>query len=286
MNQKKVKRKRASFISPLISITLVLFLIGMFGILVFYADQLKTFFKENLQVNVFFTEDAKEADIFRLKQMLDNEYYIKHTEYIDKETAKQIMIDEIGEDAEEILGFNPFPSSLDIFFHSDYAQVDSIEIFKVEMQKFPFVKEVAYQQVILERIDYYVKIGGLIILSLMVVFMLIAMVLINNTVRLTLFSKRFLIKSMQLVGATQGFIRSPFILKSMTFGLIGGIIAVLMLSLLIYLLSSRIPYAVLGNPFTNMTLALSLPILGVIITLVSSYYSVRKYLKTKLEDLY
>lgn len=286
MNQKKVKRKKASFLSPLVSITLVLFLMGMFGLLVFYADQLKTFFKENLQVNIFFTEEAKEADIFRLKQMLDNEYYVKKTEYITKEEAKQIMIKEIGEDAEEILGFNPFPASLDVFFNSGYAQVDSVEMFKAEMEKFPFVKEVAYQKVILEKIDYYVRIGGLIILSLLIIFMLIAIVLINNTVRLTLFSKRFLIKSMQLVGATQSFIRGPFIIKSMTYGLIGGMIAVVLLGGLVYLISNRIPYAVLGDPVTNFILALSLPVIGVLITFISSWYSVRKYLKTKLEDLY
>lgn len=286
MNQKKVKRKKASFLSPLVSITLVLFLMGMFGLLVFYADQLKTFFKENLQVNIFFTEEAKEADIFRLKQMLDNEYYVKKTDYITKEEAKQIMIKEIGEDAEEILGFNPFPSSLDVFFNSGYAQVDSVEMFKAEMEKFPFVKEVAYQKVILEKIDYYVRIGGLVILSLLIVFMLIAIVLINNTVRLTLFSKRFLIKSMQLVGATQNFIRGPFIIKSMTYGLIGGMIAVVLLGGLVYLVSNRIPYAVMGDPLTNFILALSLPVIGVLITFISSFYSVRKYLKTKLEDLY
>ena len=286
MAEKKVKRKRASYFSPLVSITLVLFLIGLFGMLVFYADQLKDYLKENLQVNVFFIDDAKEADILRLQNMLDNETFVKATNYVDKEAAKLLMTEELGEDAHEVLGFNPFPASLDVHVHSNYAQVDSLSIFKENIEIFPFVKEVSYQKVILENIDKYVRIGGLAILGFTTIFFLIALILINNTIRLTLYSKRFLIKSMQLVGGTKGFIRKPFIYKAVTYGFIGGVIANLMLAGFIYAFSNWLPFTIMGNLINNLILSGSLLVLGVFLTFISSYYSVRKYLRTKLDDLY
>jgi cell division transport system permease protein len=284
--EKKVKRKRASYFSPLVSITLVLFLIGLFGMLVFYADQLKDYLKENLQVNVFFIDDAKEADILRLQNMLDNETFVKATNYVDKEAAKLLMTEELGEDAHEVLGFNPFPASLDVHVHANYAQVDSLSIFKENIEIFPFVKEVSYQKVILENIDKYVRIGGLAILGFTTIFFLIALILINNTIRLTLYSKRFLIKSMQLVGGTKGFIRKPFIYKAVTYGFIGGVIANLMLAGFIYAFSNWLPFTIMGNLINNLILSGSLLVLGVFLTFISSYYSVRKYLRTKLDDLY
>jgi len=284
--EKKVKRKRASYFSPLVSITLVLFLIGLFGMLVFYADQLKDYLKENLQVNVFFIDDAKEADILRLQNMLDNETFVKATNYVDKEAAKILMTEELGEDAHEVLGFNPFPASLDVHVHANYAQVDSLSIFKENIEIFPFVKEVSYQKVILENIDKYVRIGGLAILGFTTIFFLIALILINNTIRLTLYSKRFLIKSMQLVGGTKGFIRKPFIYKAVTYGFIGGVIANLMLAGFIYAFSNWLPFTIMGNLINNLILSGSLLVLGVFLTFISSYYSVRKYLRTKLDDLY
>ncbi|MBC8342821.1 MAG: cell division protein FtsX [Bacteroidetes bacterium] len=286
MEQKKVKRKRATYFSTLLSITLVLFLIGLFGLLVIYAEQLKNFLKENLQVSVFFIDDAKEADILRLQNMIDHESFVKLTNYIDKEEAKQIMTIELGEDADKLLGFNPFPASLDVYFNANYARVDSVEQFKTEMEIFPFVKEVSYQKVILENIDKYVRIGGLAILGFTIIFFLIAMILINNTIRLTLYSKRFLIKSMQLVGGTKGFIRRPFIYKAVTYGFIGGVIANLLLAGFLYAFSNWLPFALSGNLMNNFILSVSILLVGIIITFLSSYYSVNKYLRTKLDDLY
>jgi cell division transport system permease protein len=282
----KLRRKKASYFSPLVSITLVLFLTGLFGLLIFYADKLKDFLKENVQVSIIFRDDTKEPDIFRIQKMMQNETFIIKTDYVSKDEARKIMIKELGEDAVNILGFNPFPSSLDVYFKASYAQVDSIDAFKVKMEKYPFVKEVSYQRVILENIDKNVKIIATVILGFMLIFLLIAIVLINNTIRLTLFSKRFLIKSMQLVGATQGFIRKPFIIKAINFGILGGVIANILLAVLIYLLNKYLPYTVIGNFKLNILLALLLIVFGIIITFFSSYFSVKRYLKLKLDDLY
>jgi len=284
--KKKIRRRRGSFFSPLTSITLVLFLIGLFGLLMIYADQLKTYLKENLQVNVIFTDEAKEADIVRMQKMLDSESYVKATEYISKDEARQIMLKELGEDAEVVLGFNPFPASLDVYFNASFAVVDSIEAFKTQFEQYPFVKEIAYQRVILENIDRNVRIGALIILSFMILFLLIAIVLINNTIRLTLYSQRFIIKTQQLVGATQSFITKPYILRAVKFGIIGSIIAIIMLAALIYLLSHRFDIKWLGDLKTDIAICFSLIFFGFFITLISSYFSVKKYLRMKLDDLY
>jgi cell division transport system permease protein len=282
----KNKRKRVSYFSPLISITLVLFLTGLFGFLIIYADRLKDFLKENVQISIIFRDDTKEADIIRIQKMLNDEKNIRLTDYISKDKAREIMTKELGEDAAGILGFNPFPSSLDIFFIADFAQVDSIENFKSRMEKYPIVKEVSYQKVILENIDKNVRIIGTVILSFMIIFLFIAIILINNTIRLNLFSKRFLIKSMQLVGATQSFIKKPFIVKAVNFGILGGFLANCLLATIFIIANKYLPYPIINNLKINILVGVLLILFGALITFLSSYYSVKRYIKLKLDDLY
>lgn len=286
MTKTRTRRKRVSYFSPFVSITLVLFLTGLFSLLLLYADELKTYLKENVQVSLIFREEAKDADIIRLQKMLENESYVSRTNFISKEDAKEIMTQELGEDAEEILGFNPFPASLDVYFISDYASVDSIEVFKRKIATNNMIKEISYQRVILEKIDRNIRIGGIVILVFMLTFLTIAIVLINNTIRLTMYSKRFLIKSMQFVGATQGFIKWPFINKAITMGFFGAIIAIIVLTGLLYFIDTKISYDLIGNIQTKILMAVFLLIFGIFITVISSYYSIRKYLKSKLDDLY
>lgn len=286
MKRITLKRKKASYISPLISITLVLFLTGLFGLLIIYANQLKNFLKENVQVSIIFQDETKEADIVMLKKMLESEKTVRRTEYISKEQASQIMTAELGRDAVKIIGFNPFPSSLDVYFKADYAQVDSVEQFKKNIEQKSYVKEVSYQKVILENIDKNVRIGAIVILTFMLMFLLAAVVLISNTIRLTLYSKRFIIKSMQFVGATQTFIRKPFILTAVKFGVIGGVIANVLLFLLILLLNEQIPYLIITDLRINVLLSVMIVIFGALITYFSSLFAVKRYLRLKLDDLY
>jgi cell division transport system permease protein len=284
--EKKIKRKKASYFSSLVSITLVLYLIGLFGMLVLYVDQLKDFLKEEFQINAIFVEDAKEADIYRLQNMLDNDAFVRKTEYINKEDARLLMTEELGEDAAEVLGFNPFPASLTIYMNADYVIADSILKMEESIEQYAFVKDVSYDIVILENLDKYVRIGGVVILVLIILVFLISLILINNTIRLTLYSQRFVIKSMQLVGGTKSFIRRPFIMKAVTYGFIGGILANLMLALSLYLISLWLPFTIMSDIISNFILSLALLLIGIVITFISSFYSVRKYLRTKLDDLY
>ena len=274
---------------------MVLFMMGVFGLLIIYAGQLKDFLRENLQVNVIFYDEAKEADIIRLQKMIENEQYVRQTDYVTKEMARQIMQKELGEDSEAILGFNPFPASLDVYFRSSYATVDSIESFKSRITKYPIVKEVAYQKVLLENLQNYVRFGAIVILTLMIVFLIMAVVLINNTIRLTLYSRRFLIKSMQLVGATQSFIRRPFIIRAVVIGVLGGFIADLLVPALVFLVFRYYakPNIAPDLKFSDMLdfrvmafLSLFLLVFGAFISGISSFYSVKRYLRLKLDELY
>lgn len=282
------RRKRVSFFSSFVSITLVLFLIGVFVLLVYHANGLKNYLKENVQMSLLFMEDANEPDILHFEQQLENMPQVKRVKYISKKEARKIMAADLGEDAIDILGYNPFPPSLDIYFEASYAAPDSLEKFKKGLlEKRNNVREVFYQKALVKNIDKNIRIAGALVLFFAILFMFIALVLINNTIRLTLYSKRFLIKSMQLVGATRWFIRRPFILKSVFHGLLGGICASGLLWGVIYLLKQKFPLLKVGySPEFLVMLFPGLMFLGIIITGISSFFSMNKYLKMKLEDLY
>ena len=287
MKDRRIKRRKVSYLSTTVSITLVLFLVGLFTLMVYHANQIKNILKENVQVSINFMDDVNEPDIFKIKNRLEEKKSIRSIEYISKEKAQKIMAEKLGEDADEILGYNPYPPSLDIYFNAGYIHPDTLNTFKNKWEANNKVRDVFYQEVVVNNIDRFVRIAGLIVLSLAVIFLLIAVALINSTIRLNLYAKRFLIKSMQLVGATRWFIRKPFILRSMAHGLIGGLIATLLLILVVYFFQGRIPVINFFNHFT-FYLAVSgmLLVLGVLITGFSSLFSINKYLKMKLEDLY
>jgi cell division transport system permease protein len=281
----KTKRKGGSFISPLISITLVLFLFGLFCLIVIYADQLKNYLKENVQLSIEFDENAKEADVIRLQNMFENESYIHKTDYIDKEESLEIMKEQLG-DVQSVLGYNPIPPTLELYFKPSFANVDSLDMLKNNLSEYSFIKEIYYRRADLENIDKNINIGTIIILTIMLIVLIISLVLINNTVRLTMYSKRFLIKSMQLVGATQGFIRKPFVLRALSMGIVGSILATGLLAVFLAYIDSKIPVQKIGDLYTYIILFVILIAIGIFITVISSYYSVKKYLKMKLDELY
>lgn len=262
-------------------------MVGLFTLMIFHANQLKNFLKENVQVSVYFMKDVNEPDILRLKKSLENREGIKRIQYISKKDARKMMANNLGEEAGEILGYNPYPASLDVYFDANYTHPDSISRFQREWEDKTKVKEIFYQQALVQNIDRYVQLAGFIVLGLAVIFLIIAIALINSTIRLNLYAKRFLIKSMQLVGATRWFIRRPFILRSMLNGILGGVFASLLLIILLYFVHGWIPFIdFLAHPVFYGGVFLGLMILGSIITGLSGLFSINKYLKMKLEDLY
>jgi len=235
------KTLRTSYISTVISIALVLFMIGTLGVLVLHANRLSNYLKENIQLNVTLLPDANDSDIEKLNQTLKKSPAILSFEYVTKDSAAAQLTRELGEDFVSFLGYNPLLATFDIRLKADYAQTDSINHLKNIISSLPAVKEIHYQESLIHSINQNVRTLALIILGFSALLLFIAAALINNTIRISLYSKRMLIKSMKLVGATRGFIRKPFMISGIKQGVYGALIANLLLAGILYVARIEIP---------------------------------------------
>ncbi|HEX5001631.1 MAG TPA: permease-like cell division protein FtsX [Bacteroidia bacterium] len=281
------KTLRTSYISTVISIALVLFMIGTLGVLVLHANRLSNYLKENIQLNVTLLPDAGDQDIEKLRQTLKSSPAILDFEYVTKDSAAAQLTRELGEDFVSFLGYNPLLATFDIRLNADYAQTDSINRLKSIISSSPAVKEIHYQESLIHSINKNVRTLALIILGFSALLLFIAAALINNTIRISLYSKRMLIKSMKLVGATRGFIRKPFMISGIKQGVYGAVIANLLLAGILYLARVKIPE--LGAiQDINMLLVLmgGVTLMGIFISAVSTLLAVNKYLRKNSEDLY
>lgn len=278
---------KTSSVTVIISLSLVLFLLGLVGWIFINARSLVTHVKENVSVQVFLKEDAKQPDAERLKKIIDAAAYTKSAIFKSKEEAAEEMKAKTGDDFVAFLGFNPLPSAININLKADYANPDSIAWIEKEIAADKNVREVVYQKVLIDNISKNTKKISFIILFFSALLIVIAVALINNTIRLSIYAKRFLIRTMYLVGATQGFIRKPFILKGIVNGVIAGIIADILVVLFIVTANRFIPeLLVVQNPNFLVILFLATILVGVLISGLSSALSVRKYLRLKSDDLY
>lgn len=281
------RRVRNSYITSVISTTLVLFMLGVLAIFILYAKKLSIYVRENIGFSVIIKEDVKEADIMMLKKTLDTKVFTKTTEYITKEKAAEVLSKELGEDFLGFLGYNPLLSSIDLRLNADYANNDSLAIIEKGLLKNPNVKEVFYQKSLVHLVNENVKKISLIILGFSIVLLLIAVTLINNTIRLTVYARRFLIKTMQLVGATGYFIRKPFIISGIIQGIISSIISIILLFIIIYFLSFQIPELINLKEIDIYLIVFGIVILlGFVISWVCTFFAVRKYLNIKTDKLY
>ncbi|MCK4637803.1 MAG: permease-like cell division protein FtsX, partial [Bacteroidales bacterium] len=221
------RRLKSSYVTTLVSITLVLFMLGMLGLIILHAKKLSDYVKENIGFSIIMKENVKEAGIIQLQKTLDASDYVKSTEYITKEKAAEELTKDLGEDFIDFLGYNPLLPSIDLRLKAEYANIDSLAIIEKDLLANKNVKEVFYQKSLVHLINKNLRRISIIILGFSILLLIIAIALINNTIRLSVYSKRFLIKSMQLVGATQAFIRRPFILKGILHGILGAFIAIL-----------------------------------------------------------
>lgn len=281
------KKLRSSYITTTISIALVLFLLGIIGLLSLNARRLSHYVKENIGFTVLVKDNAREAEVKRLEKMLATAPFVKQTEYVDKDRAAKELQEELGEDFVDFLGYNPLLSSIEVKLFAAYAHPDSIANVEHIIMEFPQVKEVLYQKNLIHLVHKNVNRISLVLLLFAIMLLLIAVALINNTIRLSVYSKRFLIRTMQLVGATKRFIRQPFLAISILHGFIGAVLAIILLSGLIYLTNHELA-GVIG--FQNMELILILfgivIICGVMITLLSTFFAVNKYLNLSTDELY
>lgn len=281
------KKTKPVYISTVISIALVLLMIGLLGLILVHARNLSNYVKENIVLNIIVTDGAKEVDILSLQKQLDTNPYVLETQYVSKEVAAKNLQKDLGEEFVEFLGYNPLLSSIDVYMKADYANNASIEKLSGQLTKNPIVKEVIYQKSLIDMVNQNLKVIGLIILAFAGVLMIIAVALINNTIRLAIYSQRFLIKSMQLVGATKGFIRKPFIGYGLLHGFLGGLIAIILLLATLFVAQKQIPELVILRSWFEFSIVFLVVIgAGILISTMSTWFAVSKYLRLKIYDLY
>lgn len=270
-----------------VSVSLVLFLLGILGLILINARELSDYFRESLTFSVMLNDDAKEADIRMLQKDLDAKPYVKSTEYISKEEAATKMQEDLGEDFINFLGDNPLPPSIDVYLISSFTHPDSVAKIEKYILEYPFVKEVYYQESLLILINENVKKISLFLLVISSFLFLIALTIINNTIRLSIYSKRFLIRTMQLVGANRSFIRKPFILQSAFHGFLAALIAMTLLMGLLYMIEREF-FMVFTFESTKLLLLLgsAIIIIGILINIISTYFSVNRYLSISEDKLY
>ena len=239
------KKTKTIYISTIFSIALVLLMLGMLGLILVHAKNLSNYVKENIVLNIIVDEGAKETDILAFEKQLKDNTAVKQTLYVNKEVAQHNLTKDLGEDFVNFLGYNPLLSTIDVYLKADYANTKSIDALKKNLEKNPIVKEVIYQSSLIDTVNKNISTIGLIVLGFAIILLVIAIALINNTIRLAIFSQRFLIKSMQLVGATKNFIRKPFILIAALHGLIASFIAIIILLGILYYAQKEIPEIVI-----------------------------------------
>jgi len=278
---------RSSYLTLIISVSLVLFLLGALGLILINAKELSDYFRESLSFSVMLDDEAKEADIRMLQKDLDAKPYVKSTEYISKDEAAEKMKEELGEDFISFLGENPLPPSIDVYLYAGFTSPDSVTKIEKYILEYPFVKEVYYPESLLFLINENVKKISLFLLVISTFLFLISLTIINNTIRLSIYSRRFLIRTMQLVGATRAFIRRPFILQSVFQGLLAALIAMSLLMGLIYLVEKEF-FLMLSFESTNLLLLLGAAIIavGIFINIISTFFSVNRYLSISEDKLY
>lgn len=288
MSKEKGRRRiQSSSVTTVISVSLVLFLLGILGILFISAKKISDHLKENISFHVYLKDNATDDAVERLHNFLGASSYVKSCVYLSKDSAAAKYKKEVGEDFVQFIGYNPLPSSMEVQLKADYANTDSITWIRKQILDFSSVKEFDYQQSLVNMVNKNIDRIALVLLVFTGLLMLIALGLINNTIRLAIYSRRYIIKTMQLVGATAGFIRKPFLLNGIKHGIISGIIANLILGGIIYAALKKIPDL---EQVTDISLMIYLfgiiLILGILISGISTFFAVRRYLRLSSEELY
>ncbi|GIM59220.1 cell division protein FtsX [Capnocytophaga canimorsus] len=281
------RRLITSYFSVTLSITLVLFLLGLLGFLLLNAQRLANYFKEQVSVSISLKDDAKEADVLHLQKTLSVAEFAKSVRFVSKEEAAEQFSQEIGEDFLSFIGVNPLQNSIDLSLKAEYAEPGKMEEIAKEIGQNPFVTEVTYDKPLVALIHENVEKISLIILIISSLFTIIAILLINSSIRLSIYSKRFTIKTMQLVGATRGFIRRPFIITNVRLGIYGAVFAMLLLYGCISYLNNSFPeFGLMTDRSITIMVFSSILIIGILITWLSTFFAAQRFLNLNTNDLY
>lgn len=275
------------FITSSISTMLVLLLLGMVVFFVLSANNLSAYVRENIGLTVLVSDDMKQPEALKFQRRLNEKTYVKESQYISKEQALKEQTEAMGTDPAEFLGYNPFTASIEIKLHAEYANSDSIAWIEKEIRANKQVMEVNYPQDLLDSVNRNLQKISLFLLGLAALLTLISFALINNTIRLAIYAKRFLIHTMKLVGASWGFIRKPFLIRNLWIGILAAVMADAVLMTMAYMLVKYEPQLVeIITARTMLIVMLSVLAFGILITWMCAYISINKYLRMKASTLY
>jgi cell division transport system permease protein len=285
--QKLNKRIFKSYLTSTISISMILFLIGLLGVVLLNAERLAKYVRENIGVTLVLKDDVQEKDVADLERALNISGFVKSVEYIDKETAAERLKKELGEDFTGFLGYNPLLASMDVKLNAAYSNPESLNLLEAKFLELPQVKEISFQRDLVSTINDNVKKIGLILIFFSGLLLFIFSALINNTIRISIYSQRFIINTMLLVGATDRFIRAPFIRRSIWYGIIGALAANVLLFILMLSYSSELTGIINMDDFKIFGLVfLADLVLGVLISWGSTYLAVNKFIRLKFDELF
>jgi len=285
--QKLNKRIFKSYLTSTISISMILFLIGLLGVVLLNAERLAKFVRENIGVTLVLKDDVQEKDVADLERALNISGFVKSVEYIDKETAAERLKKDLGEDFTGFLGYNPLLASMDVKLNAAYTNPESLKLLESKFLEFPQVKEISFQKDLVSTINENVKKIGLILIFFSGLLLFIFSALINNTIRISIYSQRFIINTMLLVGATDRFIRAPFIRRSIWYGIIGAMAANVLLFVLMLSYASELTGIInLDDIKIFGVVFLADLLLGVLISWGSTYLAVSKFIRLKFDELY
>ena len=276
-----------SYFSVVISISIVLFLLGILGLFLLNTKNLVSHFKEQIVMTVFLKDSAKDIEISQMQKKIQLNSATRKVTYTSKEEAAELYARDIGEDFVEFLGYNPLLNSLDIYFNSTYVNNLSLNETKTEIEVSDFVDEVVFDQPLVALLDENIQRVSFLLLMISTLFIIIALLLINSSIRLSIYSKRIIIKTMQLVGATKSFIRKPFILSHIRLGILSSILALIGLSFLLWEIDKRFPELEMFQQQNELTIIfISIMTLGIGITGLSTFFATQRYLKLKTNAVY
>ncbi|MDT8415519.1 MAG: permease-like cell division protein FtsX [Flavobacteriaceae bacterium] len=281
------RRLISSYFSVVLSISLVLFLLGLLGVLLFNANRLANHFKEQIPLTVYFKNTATEKEMEQVQKYLDTASFTKETQYVSKEEAAEKYKAEIGEDFMQFLGYNPLQNSIDLFIKSEFVSKEKLAEISTTLLSYKGVGEVNYDEPLVSLLTENVRKIGFWLLGLSAVFFLIVVLLINSSLRLAIYSKRFVIKTMQMVGATKSFIRRPFIWQGVKLGILGALVAICILAGMLFYIDKSFPeLQLLDETMVLVVLALGVLTGGVLITWLSTFFATQRFLNLKTDDLY
>lgn len=287
IGKSSAKRSQPSYFMSILGVSLVLFILGLLGWIVINANKLGQYFKENVEVRVYLKENISSKDSVELTQYIASKPYVRQYTYVTKEDAKKKFMADGNDDWKNILEANPLPASIDFTLINEYVHSDSLAAIQADLEQNIAVNDVQYPRTLVDNLNENVKKISLILLIIAIVLCVVVIVLIDNTIRLAMFSNRFIIKTMQMVGATRGFIAKPMDVRAILNGAIAGVIAIAGIIALIFFAEQQLPELKAMRDTTWLAiLGAGIILLGILISLLSTHRSVVKYLKMKLDDLY